>query len=323
MNIKRLVKKIIFRIPGVQEAMQRKRKTMGTGSARYCYAVWLRYLVMIRKNGLPFPIESVVELGPGNSLGVGLAAMLSGVNKYFAFDIIKHANTDTNCKVFDELIELYKRRGNIPDAVEFPDVKPYLESYEFPAHILTNEHLGKTLKQDRVESIRKELCNLGSASGNSIQLRYFVPWNGRPNLIKEESIDMIYSQTVMQYVDDLEVAYKTLHNWLKPNGFMLHQIDFKNDNIVKEWNGHWKYSDSKWRAIIRRNESYLLNREPYSKHVYYMQKNGFKIVFEKKVKSASGNKIGIQRSELSPRFKDMSDDDFTTSGVFVLAIKLV
>lgn len=328
MNIKGLVKKIIFCIPGVQKFIEMREKTHGTGSARYCYSVWLRYLVMISKNSLPFPVETVVELGPGNSLGIGLAAMLSGVDKYFAFDIVKDADAERNLRIFNELIELYKKRSNIPDSVEFPLVKPYLESYEFPKHILTDEDLRKTLSRDRVESIRRELYGLvngeqyiGSTGSNSIQIRYFIP-RSDPNIIKAESIDMIYSQAVMEHVDDLDSTYKMLHRWLKPNGFMIHQIDFKSHDNTREWNGHWKYSDSEWETLSG-NRPYFLNRDPYSTHAYCMQKNGFKIIFEKKIKNASEvkNAVGIRRNELSPKFKDISDDDLTTSGVFALSIK--
>jgi SAM-dependent methyltransferase len=322
MYIRKLVKKIAFYIPGAQEVMRIKRKAQGTGSARYCYSVWLRYLISINRAGLPFPVESVAELGPGNSLGIGLAAMLSGANKYFAFDIIEQADTNRNRKVFEKLISLFRRRENIPDSAEFPLLKPYMESYDFPKHILTEEYLGETLKQERLESIRKGLSNLSSASSDNIQLRYFVPWND-PDVIRKGSVDMVYSQAVMEHVDDLDFTYKTLNKWLKPKGFMCHQIDFKSHDITREWNGHWRYSDEEWEAL-RVKKPYLLNREPYSKHIEYMQKNGFKVIFERKIKNASEikNAEGIKRTELAQRFKDMSDDDLTTSGVFFLATKL-
>src|SRR5262245_65287719 len=66
-------------IPGLRSLTG--RKTGGTVSARYCYAVWLRHLSFLHRHGLPTTFETVAELGPGDSLGVGLAALLSGAGR--------------------------------------------------------------------------------------------------------------------------------------------------------------------------------------------------------------------------------------------------
>ena len=52
--------------------------TGGTVSARYCYGVWLRHMKMAREAGLDTNPRVVAELGPGDSLGIGLAALLAG-----------------------------------------------------------------------------------------------------------------------------------------------------------------------------------------------------------------------------------------------------
>ena len=136
------------------------RGTGGTNSARYCYSVWLRHLVIAHMNGLPTAPTNVAELGPGDSLGIGLAALLSGANNYYALDIVKFANIGRNLEVFDELVELFNKRERIPDSTEFPEAYPRLESYEFPAYILTDARLRDTLDQRRVESIRTILTSM-------------------------------------------------------------------------------------------------------------------------------------------------------------------
>jgi len=70
-------------IPGLYDLISRVRRnrTTGTASARYCYSVWLRHLVMAFQNGLRTFPETIVELGPGPSLGTGLASLISGANK--------------------------------------------------------------------------------------------------------------------------------------------------------------------------------------------------------------------------------------------------
>jgi len=312
-NIKPVLRGIATYIPKLSKLVE--GRAGDTISARYCYSVWLRHLVMAYKNGLSHQPDVIAELGPGDSLGIGLAALISGANKYYAFDVVEYANNKINFKIFDELLELFKKRKNIPDETEFPEVKPRLKSYEFPSLILTNECLKEALEQDRIKSIRNALLNLGSENKNDIQISYVVPWHDS-KVISEESVNMIYSQAVLEHIVDIEQTYKILNLWLKSGGFMSHQIDFRSHGTSKDWNGHWSYSDFKWR-LIRGRRPYLLNREPYSTHINLMRECGFEVIFNSTIK----NNAGIQRKHLASRFRNMPDEDLTTSGAFIQAVK--
>jgi len=70
--------------------------TGDTDSARYCYAVWLRHLTMSRESGLSDTPRVVAELGPGDSIGIGIAALLTGAEKYYAFDVCRYATNQRN-----------------------------------------------------------------------------------------------------------------------------------------------------------------------------------------------------------------------------------
>jgi hypothetical protein len=76
----------------------------------YCYEVWLKHLTLLWANGLRTIPDTVAELGPGDSLGTGLAALLSGANHYYALDIIRYADTPRNLMIFDQLVDLFQRR---------------------------------------------------------------------------------------------------------------------------------------------------------------------------------------------------------------------
>jgi hypothetical protein len=52
--------------------------------------------------------ESVAEFGPGDSLGVGLAALLSGSNRYSALDVHRDGSTERTLRIFDELVALFR-----------------------------------------------------------------------------------------------------------------------------------------------------------------------------------------------------------------------
>ncbi|MDB5762883.1 MAG: hypothetical protein JWQ21_1878 [Herminiimonas sp.] len=123
MNLRPIIFGIKSYIPGAIHRFQ-ANSGGGTTSARYCYSVWLRHLAMAKINGLdPLP-KVVAELGPGDSLGVGLAALISGSEKFLAFDVLSYANTEMNLKVFDELIPMFRNRIDIPGDQEFPAVSP-------------------------------------------------------------------------------------------------------------------------------------------------------------------------------------------------------
>lgn len=313
MKIRPLLGGIASYIPGLYKLFS--RGTGGTISARYCYSVWLRHLVMAYKNNLSTYPETIAELGPGDSLGIGLAALICEANKYYAFDVVEYASSKRNIEIFDELVDLFKKREKIPDETEFPKVRPLLESYKFPSNILTNKQLDKTLKQDRIESIKNALSTLDNRDNNNIQISYFVPYCNS-NIIEEESIDMIYSQAVLEHVDNLAYTYEALYRWLKPGGFMSNEIDFTCHGIAKEWNGHWAYSDIVWK-LIKGKRQYLINRQPHSLHIDLLQKSGFKIIYDSKIK----NTQGIQRKYLASKFKNISDDDLVTSSAFIQLIK--
>ncbi|WP_447985071.1 hypothetical protein [Nitrospira sp. Nam74] len=62
-------------------------KLIGIGgqsqSASYCYAIWHKHLTMAQQHGVHGHPNTLVELGPGHFLGVGLAPLLSGTNPEF------------------------------------------------------------------------------------------------------------------------------------------------------------------------------------------------------------------------------------------------
>ena len=292
-------------IPGVYRIFS--KGTGGTDSARYCYSVWLRHLVIAHKNGFSTQPKVIAELGPGDSLGIGLAALISGVETYYAFDVYEFTNENKNIEIFDELVSLFKNREDIPGGDLY---KPHIDSYEFPGDILSDEHINTALEESRIKLIRNSITNINNK--DSI-IKYAAPWFGT-DLVKKKSVDMIYSQAVLEHVDDLSATYKAMHSWLKPTGFISHQIDFRSHGTSDKWNGHWRYSDFMWK-LIRGKRPYLLNRVPHSTHIKLLNETNFEISCDLKIKTSSE----IDRKELAPRFKNMSEDDLTTSGAFIQA----
>lgn len=308
MKLKSVLEGAVTLLPGAHLLL--RQPTGGTDSARYCYTVWLRHLVFAQRSGLRALPRVVAELGPGDSIGIGLAALLSGADRYLGLDVVPLASLQRNLSVLDELIELFGRRSAIPDGEEFPQVKPRLERYDFPTELLSSR-LSPALAHDRLERIRRALRE---APGAGSMIEYCAPWNDAA-VIQPGSVDLIFSQAVLEHVDDLAGAYAAMRCWLKPGGWISHQIDFRSHGTAHQWNGHWCYSDFTWK-LVRGRRPYLLNRQPRSTHSRLLAREGFRVVSEQAVTLASA----VPRGRLAARFRDMTEDDLTTAGWFVQAV---
>jgi SAM-dependent methyltransferase len=309
---KRLLKGLASFVPGTTRLVA--PRSGGTNSARYCYSVWLRHLSLAREQGLCESAPAVVaELGPGDSIGTGLAALLSGSEQYYGLDVVDYVPHERSAAIFEELVQLYRARAPIPGPEEFPEAKPPLGSYEFPAFLQADERHRQALQDDRVAAIRKAVGSRGRLSSGPV--RYAAPWqNG--SLIAPGALGMIFSQAVMEHVDGLDEAYRAMHRYLKPGGFMSHQIDFRSHGTADEWNGHWTYQDWQW-ALFRGRRDFLINREPLSTHLGLIESAGFRIHLVKPVESPSR----LTSAHLAPRFRNLTTADLSTSGAFIQAVK--
>ena len=286
--------------------------------ARYCYTIWLRHLSILYKNGFTKIPNTIAELGPGDSIGTGLAGLVCGAKKFYALDVVEHTNIKNNISVFDELVTLFAKHSTIPDDNEFPLVLPRLSSYNFPSEIFTNNDLEKLLDKSRIEYLRSELVGMEKKK-NSIQ--YMCPWND-PKIIENDSVDVVFSQAVLEHVRDLNHTYESMYRWVKKGGCISNQIDFESHGLSDEWNGHWSFSDLTLK-LIKGNRPYLINREPLSKHLEAAQDAGFKIISVLPVKTFSSDTYTgtIRRANLTKKFKNISEEDFTTTSAHILARK--
>jgi hypothetical protein len=296
------------------------RGTGGTISSRYCYSVFMRHIVHLYHNGMTKIPNRVAEFGPGDSIGIGLCAILAGVNEYYALDVVDHANDIRNLKIFNELVELFKKRANIPDNKEFPKIRPLLDDYSFPSHIFNDAALERNLSEERLSSIKYALApHVHEKPSCEIKIKYIVPWEKYSG--NYPFVDFVFSQAVLEHVDNLDCFYHIMSKMLVDGGFVSHDIDFKSHGETYEWNGHWAISDTKW-AKIRGTRPYLINREPLSSHLQLFKKSGFQIIAKLPCSGSIEGRPSIYRKRLVDKFVDLSDEDFETSSCYIIAQKI-
>lgn len=295
-------------VPALNAWRLRRARTGGSNSSRYCYAVWLRHLTMLAQYGFKVQGAAVGELGPGDSIGTGLAALLSGARRYVGLDIVPYAmKADAQCMLRD-LIRLYESRDPIPDHREFPRMRPRLASYDFPHDLLDPQLLQESAT--RLESV---LQPGGATRGANIA--YHAPWTSVSEL-DPGSLDLIYSQAVLQYVDDLEGTYRAMFAWLKPGGYGSHSTGLGANNYSPFWNGHWAYSDLEWRLARGRREC-LLNRQPLSTHLRLAKGAGFDVVHV----DAQKDDGGLTVDALASQFRHLASEDLRACGVMFILRK--
>lgn len=148
------------------------------------------------------------------------------------------------------------------------------------------------------DRIRVTIENAGTPVSDA--LRYVAPWSD-PNICAANSLDLIFSHSVMEHVADPASTYVACHRWLKPGGIVSHKIDHSSHGITRAWSGHYSISDALW-SIILGDRPYLLNRMRPRQHVAALQEAGFEILPESRfvVDHHATQKISL---------KEFPDDD--------------
>ena len=311
MGARALAKGILTWVPGLQRAFL---ETTGGGasSASYCYGVWMKHLVLLWHHGMREMAHSVVELGPGDSIGTGLAALLSGAERYVAVDAVAHMRAESNVALLHELVRLLRTHAGRPSA-GWPRFDQWLDDRLFPADILDDARLAATLAPERVKRIADAVHAM--AAGEPGPMIEYDTWaNLKP--VADASMDLLFSHVVMNQVDHLECVYADCGRWVRPGGWMSHQIDCTSLGTAQEWNGHRAYGDLAWRLMAGKRP-YFVNREPLATHLGLIERNGFELVEVLREMRDDG----IGREALAPRWQGISEQDNATQTAFVIARK--
>ena len=169
MKFKNVALGLLSYVPGAYKALA--KGTRGTDTARYCYSVWLRHLVMARRSGLRQMPESAAELGPGDSLGIGLAALISGVKSYFALDVVRYANPKRNLEIFEELdkdsvcVDVLVNNAGFGGFGRFAETGLDHEIQMIQVNVTALTHLTKLFLPEMIKRGRGKVLNVASVAG--------------------------------------------------------------------------------------------------------------------------------------------------------------
>ena len=133
--------------------------------------------------------RTILELGPGADLGIGLITLLRGACKYNALDVNNLAATVPE-SFYKALFETMAAQGATDSDIE----------------ILSTE-LAKTMK------------------GNNDRLNYVVRDDFDIRVFSREGIDTVFSQAAFEHFDDVASTFEKLSATVRPGTVLIAEID--------------------------------------------------------------------------------------------------
>jgi hypothetical protein len=308
-----LAKGLTTKLPGMQTLSRGPGPGGGgkTQSASYCYGVWLKHLALLWKNGMRSIPGTVVELGPGRSVGTGLAALLSGAERYIGIDAVRHADAHSQVSILRELTGLFRARAPRPTK-GWPDYDDCLNARLFPGQILTEEHLARTLAPERLAMLERATSEVCKHAGAPV---VYATWDDAPP-IRDGETDLVFSHVVLCVVKDLDGMYGRIARWLKPGGWTSHQTDFSSLHTTPQWNGHLRYGERLWRRMAGRRP-YFGNQDRLSRHLELLRAHGFDSISVIPYMRYDG----VPRALLAKRWQALDEDDLHCAAAFIVARK--
>ena len=273
----------------------------GSGSnAEFCYHLFLRHFSHIAPfTGGRMP-RALAELGPGSSIGMGLAALLAGAQTYTSLDLEDYTSVERDLAIFDELVRLFRARTPSPRTGRFADIFPEPLTWEFP------DSINPDLSEGRLAVLRSEITTRGGAL-----IRMAAPW-ASSSVVAPGSLDWLWSHSCLEHVDDTRPAIAAIARSLRPGGLTTHEIDFRSHKLTPTWDGHWAISEPIWWAL-RGKRPYLINRRPCSFYQAAIREEGLEVLEERTCDKPPG-------VAPHPRF-GLTDADRSRSMCFVVCRK--
>lgn len=214
--------------------------------------------------GLQTKFKEIGEIGSGGSVGVGICALLSGCEKYYALEIQESFDINQNLKILEEVVLLFKNRTSISDKYKKINLK--VKDHSYPAGIIKPNFLQESI----ISEIKDDILN---QFRNSKRIIVNKKWNSQLPV----KLDFIFSRAVMEHVSNPGVVYKDINHNLKPGSVMFHDIEFHSHGITKRTDGHYLIPEYLWKVIYGKRR-FFLNRWNKEEHENSIITNGFQII---------------------------------------------
>ena len=221
----------------------------------------------------------VLEIGPGDSLGVALLFVGAGASQVVAVDRFFTARDLGNERRL--LAALTARQG--------PRARGRMQ---------------RCIGSD------------GQIAGTTIHYVHGIPMERAVEAIAGQRFDLIVSRSVLEHVFDIDATYASCRSLIRDGGRMVHKIDLSNHSDIERHPLQFlTYAPLTWR-LMSSNIS-RINRCRWPQHKASMEENRFEIERFFPTRIYPPEQIGLIRSRLVRPFKEMRDEDLAIGGCFV------
>ena len=290
--------------------------TGGTTSWEYCLAVWLRHVRMCEQSGVVAKPGTFLEVGPGDSVGTGMCAILSGFEQYIAVDVLNHVQWEVSAEHIAALANVFRDRSPLPANEAIDHVLPPLNDRSIPERWPweSGVRADATEIMRRAAAIRESVATKGSTG----VLSFRSPWSR--TMVETNSVDWVFSHVALQDMAAtdqepvLQEALATFHSWMRPGALMTHQIDLSCPG-GSPWNHHWAWSKLDWK-LIRGKRPYYVNGLPLSRYLELMGDLGF----DTRVAHVL-DVPGLTSEQVASSHQGLPKQDYSAAAAFVIATK--
>jgi len=277
-------------------------------SIDYIEKVYLEYLQYSGLDVHAFRGKQILEVGPGDNFGVALKFLAAGAAKVVCLDkFYSERNPDQQTRIYQEL----RKQLSADETVVFD------------------------------ESIK--LDNGIDLNPKRLHYIYGTGIEEADQILPPGSFDFILSRAVIHNVYDVERGFESMDRLLAPGGYTIHKIDLSDENMfssrgmhpltfltIPERIYHWMASDSGKpnRKLIGDYRDQMLKRG-YDAKILISTVLGAGPLVPHKEQIEYGVDYGNQtlslineiRPQLAAPFRDRSDADLATAGIFLIARK--
>lgn len=127
--------------------------------------------------------------------------------------------------------------------------------------------------------------------------------------------DLILSNSVLEHVFDFEGLMRELFRVLRPDGCMLHRVDYR-DHFFKYPFHFLQFAETAWQGVLGPGD---LTRRRLPEHVTLMRDAGFDVELLEITRDRES--FDRMRKHLHPRFRVFPDEELCVTGAAIFARK--
>jgi len=197
-----------------------------------------------------------------------------------------------------EVYLIDRLKTNINDSYNFKFYKHYIQNY---------------YKREQKIDLKDFFC-----LNSKIKYFSYTPFECLSK-IKKNSVDLIFSQAVLEHITDLKTAIQKNNLFLKEGGYTIHQVDLRdhlhfNDNCYLDF---LKYRCRFWKFFGE-----MTNRARFSQYINYFNNYNLEILDILDIKRVGPyTKINKIKKRFLEVYRNLSDEDLSIISFKIIAKK--